>query len=371
MMRRISIYIFLFFSVFFMGVTSIRAEMRGCYYSAFWKPLFGEGVSQVAMEYNIDNLNKIDVFNYSWDGVGSIDENREFNNKGIVLLNDENANIYKDKCPPYVYIYYRTNHADELTFWSKQISYVSGEPKATIPLSLSSDDDIKKIDETFETFKRHANEFEEWSAQYLLTKDNQSYIKAENALIAASRTQESLKNLNPETFPHFGWLIFPASVKHYKVVSQKVASLLQSMKKVKDTLFEKGDLSDAQKEHLDNTMANMHHFLELMGPSIIIPDLDREGCALISKELWNEINKILDIIKIAVPILLVLLGMMDFGKAVMSNDEKALKEAQNRFVKRLIAGVVIFFLPLILNFLLNLLETPWGEGLSLCEQIMR
>jgi len=333
-----------------MGVTSIRAEMRGCYYRGIIvSEIRPTTLWEVAMEYDTNDLNKVKIIGYMRNS-----KIREFDSAKI------DSPGSKDKCPSFADSF----KSQWYNPWSKD-KLIFKDKWSLFPLELSSDDDIKKIDETFETFKRHANEFEEWSAQYLITKDSQSYIKAENALIAASRSQESLKNLNPEISPHFGWLKFPVSVKHYKDVSQKVASRLQSMEKIKVALIEKGDLSDAQKGRLDDTMANMHHFLELMGPSIIIPDLDREGCALISSELWEEINNILDIIRIAVPVLLIVLGMMDFSRAIISNDEKALKEAQSIFVKRLIAGVVIFFLPVMLNLLLSFID------MTLCKDLIR
>lgn len=48
------------------------------------------------------------------------------------------------------------------------------------------------------------------------------------------------------------------------------------------------------------------------------------------------------IIKIFVPIILIIYGMLDMGRAVMAGDEKAMKEHQGKLVKRLIYAVVIF-----------------------------
>ena len=41
-------------------------------------------------------------------------------------------------------------------------------------------------------------------------------------------------------------------------------------------------------------------------------------------------------IKVFVPIILIVFGMMDLAKAVMANEEKAMREAQSRFIKRLL-----------------------------------
>ena len=62
-----------------------------------------------------------------------------------------------------------------------------------------------------------------------------------------------------------------------------------------------------------------------------------------TKEIWGVIGTIITIIQYAVPVLIVLLGTIDLGKAVMAGDDKVIKESQKMFLKRLIYGVVVFF----------------------------
>ena len=57
----------------------------------------------------------------------------------------------------------------------------------------------------------------------------------------------------------------------------------------------------------------------------------------------NIVHLAVNIIKIAVPLILIIMGMLDLGKAVMAGEEKVVKEAQKSFIKRLIYGVAIFF----------------------------
>ena len=49
------------------------------------------------------------------------------------------------------------------------------------------------------------------------------------------------------------------------------------------------------------------------------------------------------IFKILVPIILILLGVIDMVKAISSQKEDEIKKAQQTFVRRLIAGLIIFF----------------------------
>ena len=49
------------------------------------------------------------------------------------------------------------------------------------------------------------------------------------------------------------------------------------------------------------------------------------------------------VIQIGIPIILILMGSIDLGKAVMSNDDKEIKGATGKLIKRAIAAVAVFF----------------------------
>lgn len=67
-----------------------------------------------------------------------------------------------------------------------------------------------------------------------------------------------------------------------------------------------------------------------------------------------EITKpIAQIVMIAAPILLLVLGTVDFLKAVAASDEKAMKKATSDFVKRLLICVIILILPLLINMIMG------------------
>ena len=81
-----------------------------------------------------------------------------------------------------------------------------------------------------------------------------------------------------------------------------------------------------------------------------------------SAEIWQLVGKIINIIKIVIPIIIVILAMLDLGKAVMAGEEKQIKEAQSNAVKRIIVGIIIMFVPTIVNLILDLM----GKGLDTC-----
>lgn len=86
-----------------------------------------------------------------------------------------------------------------------------------------------------------------------------------------------------------------------------------------------------------------------------MPDIqfgDSVNCdALRSTGIVDDINEILHIVYILVPVLVMILGSVDFGKAVMSQDNDFMKKATSSFIKRMIAAVVLFFLPLLIKLI--------------------
>ena len=77
-------------------------------------------------------------------------------------------------------------------------------------------------------------------------------------------------------------------------------------------------------------------------PSVLGPDLT---------EVLKDIYKA---IQIAVPILVILLCSVDILKAVTAQEEKDMSAAVARSVKRVIIGFAIFFVPILIDAILDL-----------------
>lgn len=93
-------------------------------------------------------------------------------------------------------------------------------------------------------------------------------------------------------------------------------------------------------------------------------DVGKDGVASIA----YMINEIMGYVRIIVPILLIVLGMIDLARAVVAGKEDVMKQAQLTFVKRVIAGVCVFFSPLLINIIMWLAEIVWeGLGYSACQ----
>lgn len=68
-------------------------------------------------------------------------------------------------------------------------------------------------------------------------------------------------------------------------------------------------------------------------------------------------SNIVTIIQFLIPVALILLGIYDFAMAVIASDEKKMKDASGKFVRRLIAGVLVFLVTAIVKLGFGLIKT--------------
>ncbi len=66
-------------------------------------------------------------------------------------------------------------------------------------------------------------------------------------------------------------------------------------------------------------------------------------------------KRILEFICIAVPIMLILMSAIEVGKVVLNPDPKTIKSVMTRTVHKVIASVAVFFVPVLVSLLMNML----------------
>lgn len=76
----------------------------------------------------------------------------------------------------------------------------------------------------------------------------------------------------------------------------------------------------------------------------------------------KAIRGVLRIIFILIPIGLIVYGVIDLGKAVISSDEKEVKAAQSRLIKRFIYAGLVFFVPVLVSALMDIVGGSATEG---------
>lgn len=73
------------------------------------------------------------------------------------------------------------------------------------------------------------------------------------------------------------------------------------------------------------------------------------------KTLISLVQKIIFILQIAAPLLLIILGMVDFLKATMASNEADIDKAKKRFINRIISAVIVLLLLSIFQFVFGLI----------------
>ena len=81
--------------------------------------------------------------------------------------------------------------------------------------------------------------------------------------------------------------------------------------------------------------------------------LDNCGLTDIPVSLPIFVSRVINLIKVLVPIILVVMGMIDFARATISSDEKQMKESQSRLVRRFLSGAIVFFIIAIVQFVFS------------------
>lgn len=96
-------------------------------------------------------------------------------------------------------------------------------------------------------------------------------------------------------------------------------------------------------------------------------DMNANCDAIFDSEAQALIQRIFSIICIAVPIILIVLGSVDFANAVLSSDQEAMQKAVKRFTTRCIVAVAIFFLPMLVNLIFSFPGMDAVRGVIFCD----
>lgn len=132
------------------------------------------------------------------------------------------------------------------------------------------------------------------------------------------------------------------------------------------------NLSQAGKDQLENLQEQVDKNVEdanLVTSQISnkanfnLPTGNLNKCEeLISDDLKDVIDIVLNVVRVAAPILLIILTAVDFGQIVISNDKDAMPKAISKAVKRAIAALVIFFIPFLVDLIIKWLNDYSGIG---------
>ena len=89
----------------------------------------------------------------------------------------------------------------------------------------------------------------------------------------------------------------------------------------------------------------------------------------IGGEIVNVIRVVYNGIKIGVPIILIVVGMIGMGKAIASQKEDDIKKAQNTLIKQAIAAVIVFLMFQLVQIVMSVIGVKNSSNWS-CVQVI-
>ena len=87
-------------------------------------------------------------------------------------------------------------------------------------------------------------------------------------------------------------------------------------------------------------------------------------CTTIAPIIKLVRDGVIPLIQIGIPILLIVLGTIDLGKAVIASKEDEIKNAQKMLIKRAIYAVAVFFVVTIVTLVFSLFSSTGDADLE-------
>ena len=76
----------------------------------------------------------------------------------------------------------------------------------------------------------------------------------------------------------------------------------------------------------------------------------------------NLIKTVIFLIKVVVPVILVIWGLLDFMKGVTGQDEDKIKAGQKKFIQRLIAAAIVFLIVTVVQIVITTVGNISGDS---------
>lgn len=93
-----------------------------------------------------------------------------------------------------------------------------------------------------------------------------------------------------------------------------------------------------------------------------------ENCDSLLGDLKVILKGIFNFVRVIIPLIVLVLGIIDFASAIFASKEDDMKKVQSKFIKRLIICVAFFLVPTFINLLLDIADNVWGWTSSDCVE---
>ena len=271
-----------------------------------------------------------------------------------------------------------------------KISYSSGSDNSGMKFSIStsSGDKFMNLDTTKSVVKNdkpdeNSNTTTEetllkcsYSNNFLIKTNKQINVELANGYTVSSKPgYEQIGNVCPEE------IYITCGTRGQNYCNVSLEANLSSTKYILDSKVQDADnlnnpsnsdntQADKDKQNSNNVGRCESGYIEdEFWGCVKEEDFVTCGSASIPSGIADISRATVTIIKIAAPLVLIIMGMIDIAKAVAASDEKKIKESQGKFVKRLIPAAMIFLVVTIIQLLVGILADNQAENDSLTKCI--
>lgn len=239
----------------------------------------------------------------------------------------------------------------------------------TYDLTTSVQDKIKSLFSEYKKANYTIDASKKWSENPICAESVKEDFGKTQSEKMTKYIEQQIKNAYFKTTTMPSWVL---SSNPYKEVttyfstgegsklSVQCQALVENDKELSDE--EKSDILDDMENGFESFYDNIYNFFEnylkfsfaddFSGPEICEGFLGRK---INHSSPAYYLNLILKIMKYAAVILAIVFSIIDFAKATISQDKDNLKKATITSVKRLIFAVLMFFIPILIDFVLGLL----------------
>lgn len=213
----------------------------------------------------------------------------------------------------------------------------------------------KKTDVNYDLFENNSKEEKDYIVMSAETKKN---------LVNGSCPEKGYVSNGDTTAACFGTETYCKEKSGFWKKFQDSKELMRDNTECTETKSD-GTTAEAKTDITDDNaaeIADKYHINRIN----VTDNTNYKNCSdLIGGHTLQIIQKFFKIIYIITPFLVLLLGMLDFGKAVLSSKEDEMRSARKRFTKRIAMGLLVFIVPTIINILfyvVNFAKDPSDSG---------
>lgn len=200
------------------------------------------------------------------------------------------------------------------------------------------------------------------SLAYLIPDDVQN---GEFNKIVISRT---LAHLN-KTYSFGTEFEMPALIKYYVEHfdehgisfknSPNYKKLVENATKEIDEKVANGEITEEEGEELKKEIKeeiekDLGVTSNMKGPDLALREYDGTCNSVLGVEMSKIVNNIFKFVQYLGPILVAIFTTIDFLKASLKGDQGEVKKASSKFAKRIVAAILLFFIPLICDLVFGL-----------------